>query len=177
MFTNPQKNVERFEILPGLTVADLGSGSGFYVLAAARLVGDSGRVYAIDIQKELLAKTKTDATNKHLMNVEVIWGDVEKVGGTRLSDSSVDVAIVSNILFQLEDKDSFIKEVKRILKPGKGKVYIIDWTDSFGGLGPEPAAVISLSSTKEMFLKNGFEVYKELSGVGDHHYGVSFIKK
>ncbi|MEK7551890.1 MAG: methyltransferase domain-containing protein [Patescibacteria group bacterium] len=176
MFTNPQKNVERFEIMPGYKVADLGSGAGFYVLSAARLVGDSGRVYAVDIQKELLSKTKTDATSKHLTNVEVIWGDVEKIGGTRLADSSIDTVIASNILFQLEDKDSFIKEVNRILKPKKGKAYIIDWADSFGGLGPENSAVVSLASSKEMFLKNGFEVYKELKDVGDHHYGISFKK-
>ena len=177
MFTKPERNVERFELLPGFQVADLGAGSGFYVLAAAHLVGSNGRVYAVDIQKELLSKIKTDATNKHLMNVEVIWGDVEKVGGTRLADSSIDTVIASNILFQLEDKDSFIKEVRRILKPKKGKVFVIDWTDSFGGLGPETGAVISLASLKEMFLKNGFGVYKELKNVGDHHYGISFIKK
>jgi len=176
MFTNPQKNIESFEILPGFQVADLGAGSGSYTIAAAKLVGEDGRVYAVDIQKELLSGIKNEAERRHLFNVEVIWGDVEKPGGTLLADSSIDIVIASNILFQTENKNSFLNEIKRILKPERGKVCVIDWIDSFGGLGPEPQAVVGSESCKEMFLGGGFVLYRTLADVGAHHYGIIFRK-
>lgn len=175
-FTNPKKNVENFGIQPGFSVVDLGAGSGMYTIPAAKLVGEGGRVYAVDIQKELLSNIKKEASKENLFNVEVIWGDVEKNGGTRLSDNSIDIAIASNILFQLEDKETFLREIKRILKPGKGKVCVIDWSDSFGGLGPPLKDVVSFEMCKDMFLRSGFELNRTLSDVGAHHYGLIFTK-
>jgi ubiquinone/menaquinone biosynthesis C-methylase UbiE len=175
MFTAPLKSINHFEIMPGMTVADLGSGAGSYVLASAKLVGEHGQVYALDIQKDLLINIRREAERNHLSNVEIIWGVVEKKGGTKLADSSVDLAIASNILFQVTDKKSLAKETERILKKGKGKVFVIDWQDSFGGLGPEPDAIVPQSTCRKLFLENGFEFYKEFP-TGSHHYGLAFIK-
>ncbi len=175
MFTNPQKNIERLQILPGMKVADLGSGPGEYSLPASLMVGESGRVYAIDVQKEILSDLKFRARERHLSNLEVIWGDVEKVGGTRLADNSIDIAIASNILFQVQDKETFLSEVHRILKEG-GRVFLIDWLDSFGGLGPEEKSVISPEKAKELFARQGFVLDRVFSDIGDHHYGLVFKK-
>jgi ubiquinone/menaquinone biosynthesis C-methylase UbiE len=175
MFTDPLKSVIHFEILPGMNVADLGSGAGSYTLPVAKLVGEHGRVYAVDIQKELLVSIKREARRNNLSNVEIIWGDVEKPGGTKLSDASVDVVIASSILFQVNDKKSFVKEIERILKKEKGKVFIIDWSDSFGGLGPETSAVVSRDACQNLFSEKGFEFYKEFP-TGPHHYGLAFKK-
>jgi len=176
MFTNPQKNVEIFGLVSGMQVADLGAGSGFYSLAAAKLVGENGKIYAVDVQKELLSKLKKEAEEKDINNIEIVWGNVEEANGTRLADSSMDAVIASNILFQMADKSVFIKEIWRILKPQKGKAYIIDWADSFGGLGPQPESVVNAKTAKEIFSKQGFELERELSNVGMHHYGLIFKK-
>ena len=66
MFSNPEKNIEQLGLTPGMKVADLGSGSGFYTIASARLVGTSGLVYSIDIQKDLLTRIKTEASKQKL---------------------------------------------------------------------------------------------------------------
>ena len=57
-------------------------------------------------------------------------GDVEKIDGTKIEDNTIDVAIASNILSQVENKNDFILEIKRILKP-KGRVLLVDWSDVF----------------------------------------------
>lgn len=176
MFTNPDESVKSFELLPGMQVADLGAGSGSFVLVSAKMVGENGKVYAVDIQKELLPKIKREAEKEGYFNVEVIWGDVEKVGGSKLADSSIDVVIASNILFQVEDRESFIAEIKRVLKPNKGKVFVIDWQDSFGGIGPETKSVVSLDECKKIFTRDGFDFYKKFP-TGPHHYGLAFKKK
>jgi ubiquinone/menaquinone biosynthesis C-methylase UbiE len=54
MFAHPETILSGFDLKSGMHVADLGTGSGFYALAAAHLVGSKGRVYAIDVQKDLL---------------------------------------------------------------------------------------------------------------------------
>ncbi|OHA17556.1 MAG: hypothetical protein A2836_03590 [Candidatus Taylorbacteria bacterium RIFCSPHIGHO2_01_FULL_45_63] len=174
MFTDPQKNIEALGLAPGMHVADLGAGSGFYVLEAAKRVGDSGRVYAVDVQKDLLQKIKNRAGLEHLFNIEVIWGNVEKIGGTKLKEGSMDLVIASNILFQVEAKNDFIGEAKRILKP-KGRVFLIDWSDSFGGMGPAKEAVVLPKDARRLFEAGGFVFEREIKA-GDHHYGLVFKK-
>lgn len=174
MFSNPEKNIEQLGLQPGMRVADLGSGSGFYTISAAKLVGGSGRVYSIDIQKDLLAKIKNEANRSRLLNVEVVWGDIEKIRGTRLNDASMDAIIVSNILFQIREKDIFIQELKRIIKKG-GRVLVVDWSDSFDGTGPQKENVFSSEQSKSLFKQAGFEFNREFPA-GDHHYGLIFKK-
>jgi ubiquinone/menaquinone biosynthesis C-methylase UbiE len=173
MFSNPIKNIEQAGITSGMKVADFGTGSGFYARTAAKLVGFDGKVYAIDLQKDLLTRVKQDAEREGIRNIEVIWGDVEKVSGTHLREGAVDFVILSNILFQVHSKDAVVKEAFRVLKGG-GKVLVIEWSDAFGGLGPRSTDVVSKESTLALFQNNGFNLEKDIQA-GEHHYG--FIMK
>lgn len=174
MFSDPVKNIEQCRIQAGWDIADLGAGSGFYTIAAAKALHATGRVYAIDAQKELLSKLKNQATKQGLYNVEVIWGDIEKSNGTKLRDSSIDLALLCNVLFQLENKENIIAEIKRILKPA-GRVLVVDWLDSFGGVGPKQNVVVKKDVVIGKFEKSGFHLEKQISA-GEHHYGLIFKK-
>lgn len=169
MFSNPTKNIEQFQVDPGISVADLGSGVGFYSIALAKAVGPSGKVYAVDIQKELLSKLQTDATQEGVHNIKLIWGDLDLPKSSTLHDSSVDKVVIANVLFQLEEKDVLIEEAYRILKPG-GKLLFVDWRDSYGGLGPKPQDIIREDVAKTLFEANNFQFEKDIQ-TGDHHYG------
>lgn len=175
MFSDPQKNIEQFHVDPGMKVADLGSGSGFYSLALAEAVGGSGKVFAVDIQKDLLSKLKNEANSQGYTQLEIVWGDIDEPNGSTLSDQLVDRVIIANTLFQLEKKDETIREAKRILKP-KGKLLIVDWTDSFGGLGPHTSDVVSADQAIELAEENGFKLDREIMA-GEHHYGLIFKLK
>jgi ubiquinone/menaquinone biosynthesis C-methylase UbiE len=178
MFANPKENLEKLGLSPGTIVADLGAGSGHYAFIAAKMVGGmemEGKVYAIDVQKDLLDRIKNEANHEHLTNIEIIWGNAEKIGGTKLRDLSVDVVIASNIFFQVENRETFAKEIARILKP-KGRLFFIEWSDSFGGIGPKADAVVTEAAAKIFFEKNGFMVERDVP-VGSHHYGLVIRKK
>lgn len=173
MFSNPKNNLEQFGLEKGMKVADLGVGAGFYALEAARIVDAEGRVFCVDVQKELVAGVKQAAEKEGQSNVEAIWGDIEKPEGTKIKEGSIDAIIVSNVLFQVEDKEGFVDEVARILKPN-GKVLVVDWTESFGGMGPHKNQVVTEDQAKSLFTARGFVIDKKIDA-GDHHYG--FIVK
>jgi ubiquinone/menaquinone biosynthesis C-methylase UbiE len=135
----------------------------------------NGKVYAIDVQKDLLDGIKNEANREHLANIEIIWGNVEKLGGTKLRDASVDVVIASNIFFQIENREGFAKEVSRILRPN-GRLFFIDWSDSFGNIGPKADVVVTESQARTFFERNNFVIDRDVS-VGAHHYGLVIRKK
>lgn len=176
MFSDPEQNIYQFSLMKGETVADFGAGSGFYSFAAAGAIGEDGRVYAIDVQKDLLERLKNQARNiRHLNNIEIIWADIDNLGGTRLREESVDSVIAANVFFQLEDKKNACLEIKRILKKG-GRVLFIDWTN----IQSDNISIDQKTFNKEkalvLFGENGFVLQKEIDA-GVKHYGLIFIKK
>ena len=174
-FLNPLEAIASAHVHEGMHVADFGAGSGFFTRAAARDVGESGEVWAVDSNRELLPRIKTLANAEGLQNVEVINGDVGKEGGSNLPDNAFDLVIATNILFIIENKDACIAEMKRILKKG-GRVLAIDWTDSWGGLGPHKDHVITEDPARELFEKNGFVVGDTIPA-GTYHWGFIARKK
>jgi len=172
MFTNPGQNILHLGLTEGMRVADFGAGSGFYSRAASEKVGYSGKVYAIEVQRDLVKMLEGDIKKWGITNIECIWGDIEKRCGTKISDHSIDRVIVSNVLFQAEDKIGLIDEVKRVLKKD-GEVLLIDWIESFGGMGPSKENVLSASMARELFEKRGF-IFLENISTSPHHYGIIF---
>jgi ubiquinone/menaquinone biosynthesis C-methylase UbiE len=131
-----------------------------------------GKVYAVEVVKDFLQTITNKVKDAALTNVECFWGDVEKVGGTKIAPSIVNAVIASNILFQVEDKDKFITEAKRILCKG-GRVLLIDWESDTESL--VKGGAIPKNLAKDMFEKKGFKLDKEIDA-GAHHYGMIFIK-
>ena len=174
MFKDPEHVLDKFILGDGRIVADFGAGSGAYTLAAARRVGDHGKVYAIDVQRDLLLRIKNSATQARLHNVDIIWGDIEKRGGTGLKDESVDAVIISNVLFQTEDKSAAIREAYRILKSG-GRVLFVEWSDSSGGVGPSGEYLIAKNEARSIFESTQFSFERDIAA-GIHHYGMVFRK-
>lgn len=173
-FVEPKQAVSQFHIRDGDSIGDFGAGSGFFTKELSAAAGD-GKVYALEIQKPLITKIAEQARVDHLNNVEVVWCDLEAEKGTKLSDGALDVAVMVNVLFQLEDKNAALREVARVLRSG-GKFFVIDWTESFGGMGPAEDAVVSRESAEALVLEHGFSLDRDFP-TGDHHYGLAFRKK
>ncbi len=174
-FSDPEKIIQSAGIFEGMTVADFGSGMGYYTFPLARKVGDGGRVYAIDIQRSLVEAVKRVARSNGFRTVDGVVGDVDEPGGSKLADGIADVVVMANLLFQIEHKDVLVAEARRILKP-KGRVLLIEWADSFGGVGPHPRDVVPRAAAERLFLAGGFTSGREVPDAGDHHYGILFSK-
>lgn len=177
MFTDPKKNVLEFGFIPGQRVVDLGSGAGHYSLALSHALGEAGKVVAIDIDKPLLSKLKNESMELGQTNVDVLDGNIEKLGGVRLRDAYADGVVFSNILFQLNSIPTALEEAKRVLKPG-GKACVVEWTDLTMLTGKKDylqGKAIPEVDTKKFFEKAGF-VFERSFNAGEKHYGLIFKK-
>lgn len=174
MFSAPEKNIEQLQLQEDQIVADFGAGSGAYTVAAAKWLKGTGKVYAIDVQKDLLTRLQNTCAEQHIGNVAFIWGDLEKLGGTKLHDNSCDVAILSNVLFQAPEKRTILEEAKRVLRPG-GSIAVIDWTASFNNMGPAPEQVFPEGEARKLAEGAGF-VFDRTINAGNYHYGLVFRK-
>jgi ubiquinone/menaquinone biosynthesis C-methylase UbiE len=173
-FAHPTRNTTLFGVEPGMQVADFGAGSGHYVFAIAERLAHAGHVYAIDIQKDLLSRLKNDAHKRGYKNVEIIWADLERAGASTIKDAHLDLVLISNLLFQLELKEPPFVEALRILKPG-GRLIVIDWSESFGGLGPTKKHVVKKDAAMSLAEHAGFKISEEFEA-GAHHYGIVCVK-
>jgi ubiquinone/menaquinone biosynthesis C-methylase UbiE len=165
MFSNPDKNIASLLLQEGMKVADFGAGNGFTTRAIAKRVGHTGHVYAIEVQKELVLKLESELKEWGIHNVSVIWGDIEKKGGTKIAEHSLDAVVISSVLFQVEEKLGLIDEARRVLKPG-GRVLLIEWESGVPG-------VVTPKKAEELFTLRGF-TYVEKVAESSHHYGIIF---
>ena len=84
----------------GDVVADLGAGGGMFAMSSARIIGDQGQVYAVDIIKSSLSEIESKARMSGLYNLKSIWSNLEIPGATKIKEASLDYALVVNVLFQ-----------------------------------------------------------------------------
>jgi ubiquinone/menaquinone biosynthesis C-methylase UbiE len=110
----PRKNIlKEVGIKPGFHVLDYGCGPGSYIIPLAELVGESGKVYALDIQPLAIRKVQGIASKKKLANVETILSDCK----TGLHRNSLDAVLLYDVLHHLSDPHKVLKELHRVLKP------------------------------------------------------------
>ncbi|MEI7777102.1 MAG: class I SAM-dependent methyltransferase [bacterium] len=171
MFVSPKKITEQSFVDVNMKIADVGCGTGHHTFDLAEAVGPSGRVYAIDVQEDLLMTLKRESDRRKLNNVIIILADAEK--NTGIESNSLDRVFFSNSFFQFEDKEGAVMEAKRLLRRG-GRIVVVDWLSSFNHLGPHPDNVFGKEAAVKLFLKNDFQLDKELTAVGDYHYGLIF---
>jgi ubiquinone/menaquinone biosynthesis C-methylase UbiE len=173
-FVHPDTVATHFHLKEGDLVADFGAGSGFFLKTLSEGVGESGRVYACEIQKGLVEKLGEQARVLGLGNIHPLWCDLEEENGIKIGTGELDAAILVNTLFQMEERDRAVREMARTVRKG-GNFFVIDWTESFAGIGPQPGHVIVADEAKNLFESNGF-VFEREYPAGDHHYGLAFRK-
>ena len=120
----PERVIAKLELKPGMVVADLGSGTGYFTHRLAGAVGGTGKVYAVDINQELLDEVEQLVKNKNLSNVELVLAEEYD---PQLPEK-VDMIFSTNVYHHLKDRADYFENAKRYLKPG-GRVVILDFRE------------------------------------------------
>jgi len=109
------------KIKPGDVVVDMGAGSGFYTFRLADLVGEKGKVYAVDIQKEMLKIIKGRMMKKGVKNVELVQSTVQD---PKLPDNSVDLIFMVDVYHEFSHPYEMTAKMVKALKPGGRLVFV-----------------------------------------------------
>lgn len=113
-FFMPPKNIlKEAGIQPGFHVLDFGCGPGSYIIPASKLVGDKGKIYALDISPLAIKSIQKIIAKKRLTNVETIQSDCK----TGLQDNSIDIVLCYDTLHELHDPEAVLEKLHRVLKP------------------------------------------------------------
>ncbi|MGQ9545811.1 MAG: class I SAM-dependent methyltransferase [Dehalococcoidia bacterium] len=151
----PRMNIlKEVGIKPGFHVLDYGCGPGSYIVPLAELVGELGKVYALDIHPLAIRKVRDMAAKKGLANVETIFSYCQ----TGLPDNSLDVVVLYDVFHHLSDPTGVLKELHRVLKP--------DGILSFSDHHMKESEIVSRVTSSGLF---------KLSKKGQRTY--SFLKK
>ena len=173
-FLNPDAVVREFGITSGMRIADFGCGAGHIGILVAQQTGPDGLVTALDIMEDKLDSIKARAKAAGLENLEIKRANLEVAGNTGLGDSTQDMVLLINILFQSNKKPDILKEAKRVLKSG-GLIILVEWKKGGGGFGPPDGLRTDVSPMRDMFTAEGFTLIRPFNA-GQFHYGLIFRK-
>ena len=119
----PTRAIAALKIRPGQVVADIGAGSGYYSMLLSTAVGPRGRVYATDIQPEMLALIQNKIDKTRVANVELVLGTPSE---SRLPDGAIDLALMVDVYHELAQPRVFLQSLKRAIKPD-GRLVLIEF--------------------------------------------------
>jgi len=187
---NKLDNPKRRELLPadrilreiglqaGDRFADIGCGTGYFSLPAAKLVGNEGLVYALDITEEMLADLRdkinennsidgnsTEGSCIENKNINtILTGEYD----FKLEDKAVNIAFICTVLHEVDDKTAFINEAKRVLQPG-GKIAIVEWVKRESDWGPPMEHRLDAADVRKTLSECGFTELLRID-INEHYY-------
>ncbi len=173
---NPKAIFETIDLAEGMKVGDLGCGnSGYFTFIAARIVGEKGTVYAVDVQKTVVENIKHQAEWSNVINIVPIWSNLEIYQATKIPDGTLDMALLTNVLHQSQKRSAIVKEATRMLKSG-GKLLVTEWKRSHIPFGPSVELRVNKEEVITTALHNGLNLEKDFEA-GPYHFGLLFIKQ
>jgi ubiquinone/menaquinone biosynthesis C-methylase UbiE len=155
----------------GMEVADIGCGTGYLSLPVAEIVGNNGRIYAVDMSGEMLKEVEKKIRGKKYKITPVL----SEENTIPLKDSSVDYCLMAFVLHEVNDRGIFLAEVRRILR-NPGIAGIIEWRKVSSPMGPPLEDRISRGEMRRVASDAGFKVEKSIL-LGKYHYGMSWLLK
>lgn len=165
----PLATLEKLGLMAEDIAADIGCGIGYFTIPIAEITNNMNKVYALDTSEQMLMELEKRAKTADAANVVAIKTDEYDL---KLPDNSVTLALLVNVLHEIDDKDKFIQEIKRILKT-KGRIAIVEWKKETMEMGPSVSHRISEDEVNEIMKANGFVLNKQIQ-FAEMFYGMVF---
>lgn len=164
---NPGKTLEKIGVGKNDVICDLGAGTGIFTIPAAQMTDNT--VYALDINDEFLGIIEEKAKQAGLPNIKTI-----KVSDFHydLETAVVDLVLLVVVLHEIPEKESLLKEIKRVIKPG-GKLAILEFLKEDTPLGPPVSERLEREEIMAVCAGAGFSKHQEFV-LGDNIYGIVF---
>jgi ubiquinone/menaquinone biosynthesis C-methylase UbiE len=144
--------IARLGLQPGQVVADLGAGTGVFSVPMAKVVGPTGKVYAVDVDKGLVDYIARKVKDQKVENVVPVLG---KFGDPGLPATDVDLAFMHDVLHHVEDRQGYLKQSARYLKPG-ARFAIVELNATTGPHREDPKLQVTREHLKTWMAEAGF---------------------
>jgi precorrin-6B methylase 2 len=179
-FNRPQRDEEErpellmsaLQIRPGTTVADIGSGTGYFTWRLAQQVGPQGKVYAVDVQQSMLDLTRTAVAAHKLKNVDYV---LATDSSPRLAERSCDLVFMAYAYHEFGEPAEMMRAIRRALKPG-GRVVVLEYAKESTIAPASPLHKMSFEEIRREIEPMGFVIDQLLDFLPVQH-GVIFTIK
>lgn len=149
----PMTAIAKMPIEPGSVVADIGAGTGYYTFRIAPKL-TAGKIYAVELQKEMLSMLKQRKNANNTQNVEIISGTNQSVN---LPDNSIDIAFMVDVYHELEYPQEMLTAIKESLKP-EGKILLIEYRGEDPEVAIKPLHKMTVKQVEKELKANGFKL-------------------
>ena len=156
----------------GMSVADIGAGTGYYARRMALLVGSSGTVFAVDVQPEMIKLLTDGAKKAGLPNIKPVLGGLNDL---KLPEASIDLALMVDVYHELEFPYEVMQSLLRALKPG-GKVVFVEYRAEDARVPIKPLHKMSIAQIRLEAAQHAL-VYERTASTLPWQHVVIFSKK
>jgi len=176
MFLNPSKILEQIENYHFIKVGEFGIGSGIFSEALYKKTIPQGELFLFDIRPEIIKKIYENFKEKDFLleKIHFLSTNLENENATKLKDGLLDLIVISQTLFQSKNPENILKEAKRVTTKN-GRILIIDWKESFQGIGPQKENLVKEEKVKKIAQKLDLKLDRKLDA-GKFHYALLFKK-
>lgn len=164
----PRVNLESIGLRAGMVFIDVGCGDGFFTIPAARIVGEAGRVYAVDVNAAAIERLKRKAEKEGVKNIYAVAAAAED---TVFCEGCADIVFYSTVLHDFKDPAKVLRNAKQMLKHG-GKLVNIDWKKKPTLFGPPVHIRFSEEQAASLIKAAGFRI-ESVNDAGRNHYIIS----
>lgn len=168
----PSKAIELLELKPGMVVADIGAGSGYYASRIAKRVGPAGHVYATDIQPGMIDILERRITSEGLANMSTILGSPDD---PKLPARSIDMAIMVDVYHELQQPQIFLQRLKEALKPN-GRLVLLEFRKEDPKIPILEVHKMSVAEVDQEMKAEGYEIDKVIENLPWQHLIVIKVK-
>jgi ubiquinone/menaquinone biosynthesis C-methylase UbiE len=162
---NPEAVLKEAGLQEGMTFVDVGCGDGFFSLLAAKVVDETGTVYAVDTDAQAIQKLQNKATEQGIRNIHATTAPAEEI---LFCNGCADIVFYSMVLHDFNDPAKVLSNAKQMLKPG-GTLADLDWKKKQMDFGPPFEIRFSERKAAELIKQAGMNL-QTIREAGQHHY-------
>jgi ubiquinone/menaquinone biosynthesis C-methylase UbiE len=155
VYLSPEEAAAQVGLREGMRVADVGAGTGFFAIPFARRVGAGGRVFAVDMQPEMLELLRAKLNDEERARIDLVEGSATRTG---LNDGSCDLVWMAKVWHELDECETVLAEAARVLRE-KGRIAILDWRPGASRPpGPPEEHRVAAADVVSMLTREGWQV-------------------
>jgi ubiquinone/menaquinone biosynthesis C-methylase UbiE len=157
--------LKKLDIKPGQFICDMGCGNGFYTLKLAQLTGKKGKVYAVDIQQEMLDMLQRRARAAKAENiVSLLGGETDP----HLPENALDLVLMVDVYHEFSQPEAMLKSIRKSLKPD-GRIALVEFRSEDPNVPIKPEHKMSKQQILKEFPANGFQLVGQFDGLPWQH--------